>query len=150
MKRNPYRKTRLWYIWVNMKTRCCNPNSKAFPRYGGRGITICDEWLNDSLTFCEWAMTNGYQDDLTLDRIDNDGPYSPENCRFISMTEQQHNRSNNRNITYQGETHCVTEWSRRLGINQTVLCRRLDRGWTVERAFTQPVDHRRTRWGHTE
>lgn len=83
---------RLYSIWNHMKQRCLNPNNHAFPDYGGRGITICDEWKRDYIAFRDWAMNNGYSDDLTIDRINNDAGYSPDNCRWATRSQQNSNK----------------------------------------------------------
>lgn len=93
-----------------MKQRCCGYNAKSYKHYGGRGITVCEEWRNSFEAFYEWAMANGYSDSLTLDRIDVNGNYEPSNCRWATMKEQNNNKRNNRNITYKGETHTLAQW----------------------------------------
>lgn len=102
--------TRLYEIWQSMKSRCNNPNNARYARYGGRGIRVCDEWMNDFSAFYQWANANGYREDLTIDRIDNDGDYDPSNCRWASGKEQSRNRSTNVDIKIGNSTRTLTEW----------------------------------------
>jgi hypothetical protein len=120
-----------------MKTRCYNPASDAYDRYGGRGIKVCEDWKNSFVSFFDWAMSNGYADNLTLDRINNDGNYSPDNCRWSTKQEQNNNRRCNRMITYNGKTQNVAQWARELGIKRVTLQNRLNRGWSVEKALSK-------------
>ena len=132
--------SRIYRIWSQMKSRCNNPNSNRYKYYGGRGISVCDTWNADFMTFYHWAIRNGYDDDLTLDRIDNNGQYSPDNCRWITIEAQQNNRRDNYLITYNGMTKTLTQWSTELNINLYTLKDRLNkRNWSVEKAFTTPV-----------
>lgn len=132
------RRTRLYGIWSKMLWRCSNPNCGTYDRYGGRGITVCDEWKKDFAAFRVWATSHGYAEHLTIDRIDNDGPYAPGNCRWISQREQCLNKSDSRFLTHEGETLTLSEWATRYGLNHTCISRRIDRGWSVARALTQP------------
>ena len=116
--------SRIYKVYSGMKKRCYDKNHKLYNRYGGRGITICDEWLNDFMAFYNWSMANGYQDDLTIDRIDNNKGYSPDNCRWVTMLEQAQNTSKNVNITYKGKTQTISAWSRETGIPQNTISRR--------------------------
>jgi hypothetical protein len=125
-----------------MKLRCHTTTNKDYERYGGRGITVCEEWKNFS-TFYEWAMANGYQDNLTIDRIDNDGNYEPSNCRWTTQKEQQNNRRNNHLITHNGETHTIAEWSRNKGFGKWVIGSRLRGGWDVGAAIDTPLGGKR-------
>ena len=128
--------TRLYAIYSNMRQRCLNEDNRAYKWYGGRGISICLEWLDSFQKFYEWAIENGYSDKLTLDRIDSDGNYEPSNCRWVTIKEQQNNKRSNHLFTYNGETHNLREWSELTGINYGTLKNRLCRyGWTTERAF---------------
>lgn len=133
----PLDKDRLYGVYKGMKRRCYNPKEHEYERYGGRGIKICDEWLNDYGAFRTWAMANGYQQGLTIDRIDNDGNYCPENCRWATRKEQNNNTSQNRRISFDGLTLTVTEWAKKIGITQQALQKRLN-NWSLERALTEP------------
>lgn len=129
--------TRLHEIWTGMKTRCANPKNSHYRHYGGRGITVCKEWQSFE-PFYEWAMANGYSDDLTIDRINNDGNYEPNNCRWATTKQQMNNYSRNRLITYDGVTKTMSEWSNHVGLKYSVLCDRMRRNWPIERALFTP------------
>lgn len=124
-------------VWCAMRRRCRNRNNKDFSHYGGRGIQVCAEWDSNFLCFKEWALSNGYAEGLTIDRIDVDGNYKPENCRWISMKEQSNNRSNSRYITHNGETHTIQEWSEILDIPYTTLYMRFRNGWSADKALNK-------------
>lgn len=129
--------TRLYRIWAGMKDRCLNHKSKYWHMYGGRGIDVCDEWKNSFESFMYWSMSNGYKDDLTIDRIENDKGYYPSNCRWATYKEQENNRRNNRLIQFGGETHTISEWEEITGIDSCLISQRLYYGWSIERALTQ-------------
>ena len=105
-------------ILSNMKSRCYNPNISCYKNYGGRGITICDEWLNDTMNFVRWAMANGYEDGLEIDRIDNDGPYAPWNCRWVTRDIQSVNKRTNINLDVHGITRCCARWDKYFGMRK--------------------------------
>ena len=119
-----------------MKARCYNKNHEAFSRYGGRGILVCEEWRKDSYGFREWAVAHGYRDDLTLDRIDVNGNYCPDNCRWVTRKEQNNNRSDNRKLTFNGRTQSIPEWAEELGLSYGGLYDRLRRGLPIEMVLT--------------
>ena len=102
--------TRIYETWQDMKRRCYNKQNARYDRYGGRGITVCDEWLNNFQSFYDWAISNGYSDDLTIDRIDNDGNYEPSNCRWSTAKEQCNNRGSNININIGNATKSLMCW----------------------------------------
>lgn len=129
-------KSRLYRIWNNMKQRCNNPNNTVYHRYGQRGIDVCDEWKNSFDAFSEWAYNNGYNDSMTIDRIDNDGNYCPENCCIASWKDQANNRSDNHIISFNGKTQTLAQWSDELGVDARTLWARLKK-WPVERALTE-------------
>lgn len=116
--------TRLFHIWQGIKIRCYNKNFEHYKYYGGRGITMYAEWENDFMSFYDWAMENGYKENLTIDRIDVNGNYCPKNCRWVTQKEQNRNTRKNRLITFNGETHCIGEWAEITGINKSTLCTR--------------------------
>lgn len=122
-----------------MKNRCFNTKTERYKDYGARGITVCDEWKNDFQTFYDWAMSNGYFDNLTIDRIDNDGNYEPSNCRWATIKEQNRNSRSCEMIEYKGEIHCLKEWSEILGLSYGALKDRKSYGWSIERMFETPV-----------
>lgn len=132
--------SRLDRIWRGMKFRCDKGDKYCDKHYVERNIKVCNEWRNSFDVFKEWAMMNGYNDTLTLDRIDNYGDYCPDNCRWVTMAEQNRNRTNNRNIEYHGETKTLAEWSRDLDMNYWTIIYRLDKlGMTPDEAFTTPI-----------
>lgn len=134
------RHTRLYTIYANIKTRCYNKKNIRYKLYGARGITMCEEWKNDFQSFYDWSMANGYREDLTIDRIDNNGNYEPSNCRWVTWRGQQNNRRNNHLIEFNGHAHTMAEWSRLIGIPYQTLVRRINvYGWSVERALTEKV-----------
>lgn len=141
------RYTRLYGVYDGMIDRCNKPNAHEYENYGGRGIKVCDEWM-DFDNFYKWAMENGYDESAkhgkcTLDRIDVNGNYEPSNCRFVSMKTQQRNRRNNVLITYNGETHCMSEWAEIAGLKYVTFCHRIKAGWSMEDAMNKPLVYTR-------
>ena len=136
-------KTRLYRIWCGMKTRCTNPNSVNYKNYGGRGVSICSDWLNNFESFYEWSVANGYNDELTLDRINNDGNYEPFNCKWPTYKEQSQNKRDVKLYTFNGKTQTQKEWSLELGGNPALIASRLSKGWSLERALSTPVVKRK-------
>lgn len=131
--------TRLYHIWMGMKMRCYNIHNARYHRYGGRGISVCDEWKNDFDAFYDWAMSNGYADNLTIDRINNDGNYCPENCRWATAKEQCRNRSSNSNITIGNSTRTVTEWCEIFELDRAEITSRYNRNGfiSIDELFNQ-------------
>ena len=131
---------RLYGIWADMKKRCNNPKNKRYERYGGRGIGVCSEWANDFQSFYDWAIKNGYADSLSIDRINVDGNYEPNNCRWIPFAQQQRNTSRSRFVTARGETRTIAEWAEITGIKRDTIKDRLNKlGWSEEEAVTIPT-----------
>lgn len=122
--------TKIYHAYNHMKDRCYNRKNNSYKNYGGRGIKICDEWLQDFMNFYNWAMTNGYREDLTIDRIDNNGDYEPNNCRWVNMQTQL--RNTRRTKLYQGK--CFSEWSEIVGISRGAFFKRV-RKYGIEKAI---------------
>ena len=133
------RRTKLYYVWTSMKDRCFREASSDYSRYGGRGITVCQKWLNFT-TFREWAQSNGYAPKLQIDRRDNNGNYCPENCHFVTNAENSKNRLDTHYITAFGETKCLSDWWRdtRCVVTRKSLENRLSTGMLPEIALTKP------------
>ena len=142
--RHGFERTRLHSIWRGMRQRCHNQNRPCYQYYGGRGIKICPEW-NSFVVFRNWAMNNGYKDDLTIDRIDSNGSYGPSNCRWATRKEQADNRRCNIKITYNGETRTLTEWSQQLQMSASKIRDRIKHGWSVQDAFFGKIGIKRGR-----
>lgn len=134
---------RLYRIFRGMKDRCYNVKNKDYARYGERGIKICDEWNNNYIAFKEWALSSGYEDNLTIERKDYNGNYCSENCEWADMQTQQRNKSSNRIITYNGESKILAEWAEKFNIPYKVLCARInDKGHSFEEAINMPYKRR--------
>lgn len=128
--------TKLYFVWASMIQRCTNKNNKGFSRYGARGISVCDEW-RDSSAFIEWALANGYRDGLSIDRIDNDGNYCPENCRWVDSETQSNNRRCNIIVSRGGETHTLSEWARIKNLPYKVVLARYYRNGDNYKLFSE-------------
>ncbi len=129
---------RIYNSWKSMFNRCNYPSHVAYKRYGGRGISICKEWMRFE-EFLDWALKNVYEDGLTIDRIDNNKGYSPENCRWATKKVQCNNRRNNHFLEYKGKSKTIGEWAALLGIRPGTLYHRLMMGWSIEKALETPV-----------
>lgn len=129
-----------WYgSYHSMMDRCYRETSKNYKFYGGRGITVCEEW-HEPENFARWADESGYKKGLWLDRIDTNGNYCPENCKWSTPQEQANNRRNNNVLTYRGESHTLAEWARILGVKKSLIKTRVWYGWNPERVIEQEVE----------
>lgn len=151
-------RTRLYNIWKMMRKRCRCETRSDYKYYGGKGIKVCEEWNNPEYgfeVFRFWAMRNGYKDYLTIDRLDTNGDYCPENCRWVTMRAQAYNRTNTvnyenapidprmRTLTYKGETRTIPQWAKVTGINERTLRKRLKLGWTVRETLERPTNKKK-------
>lgn len=137
-------KSRLFTKWMNMKSRCSNPNDKAYAYYGGKGIKVCDEWQTNFMAFYDWSMSNGYSDNLTIERIDVNGDYMPNNCKWIPFCDQAKNKSNNRFVEINGTKKLISEWCKESPVSMTTIYQRIRNGWNEIDAITMP-DQRKIR-----
>lgn len=143
MEQGKRRASLLYGVWSSMRGRCNNPTDSSYERYGGRGIAVCLAW-DDFRVFEEWALTSGYSHSLSIDRIDNDGPYSPDNCRWATAKTQCRNRRVTPRMTYRGKTASVAEFAEEYGIPYDTLRQRVGRyGWSAERAIEIPRGHKK-------
>ena len=138
-QKHGYSRTKLYKTYQRIKNRCYRKNFPHYNLYGGRGIKMCDEWLNDFVRFKDWALNNGYEEGLSIDRIDVNGNYEPSNCRWITMFEQASNKRNNIYYTINGMTKTQAEWCRYYNIPKNNVRRRLDIGWDIMKALTTPI-----------
>lgn len=127
---------KLFLVWETMRNRCNNTHREKYKDYGARGIKVCDEWNDSAQKFCEWALANGYEEGLQIDRINNDGDYCPENCRWVTPKENSRNRRNTKYLTLNGITKCVSEWCETIPISPYTIYwwyRKFGRQYTEER-----------------
>jgi hypothetical protein len=136
-------KTLVHRVWRQMLARCHSPEDSGYHNYGGRGIYVCERWRASFVNFI--ADMGPRPAGMTLDRVDNDGPYAPENCRWATNAEQSRNRRTNRNLIFRGQTRCVSDWAAIVGVSATTICRRLDGGMSIEDALTKPPTRRARR-----
>lgn len=129
----------VYIVWRGMLQRCENPNALEYRNYGGRGIKVCDEW-HEFISFRDWALAHGWQKGLTLDRIDNNAGYSPDNCHWTTRKAQARNRRTNRLVTFNGKTQTIVDWAEEMDISYSVLSSRINKlYWPIECALTEPV-----------
>lgn len=142
-------RTRIYHIWQLMKYRCLNPAAANYSTYGGRGITVCDDWKsrNGFESFYEWSVNNGYDDSLSLDRIDVNGNYEPENCRWVDEETQHNNTQSSVKITYNGKTMTAAQWAREIGVDRHTIYDRLRKGLPIEEVLGPRKKQKHTKAG---
>lgn len=136
---------RLRSIYNGMRLRCYNEDNVNYKYYGGKGVTICDEWLLSFENFFDWAINNGYNENLTIDRINSEKEYSPDNCKWSTKKEQAYNRSMSVKLTLNGRTMYMTEWAEELEIDKKILSWRYNNGWSDEEILTRPRDYKESK-----
>lgn len=146
-KNNRIFKNPLYRMLKGMISRCYNEKDKRYKNYGGRNITICEDWLDDPYNFINWALKNGYKDKFSIERKDVNGNYCPENCCFIPIREQARNKTSNRRIEYNGEVRSLVEWCEMFDLSYKAVHYRITKGWDLEKAFKTktPTGFKRSR-----
>jgi hypothetical protein len=139
MTKHGFSKTRLEQVRNDMQKRCYNPKRSSYKWYGGRGITVCEEWRTNPASFYTWAIESGYEEHLTIERIDVNGNYCPENCKWVTQKEQKNNQRSNHLITYKGKTRTMAKWSEITGISYSTLRSRQRSGWSDEKTIETPI-----------
>jgi hypothetical protein len=127
---------KVYNVWRQMRQRCSNKNNKYYYIYGGKGVRVCDAWENDFICFYKWAMANGYKKGLTLDRIETDGNYEPNNCRWVDVKANSNNKNNNLALTINGETKTLKQWAEHYGVDYANVYYRYKTGHSIEEVFT--------------
>lgn len=142
-KKTGHSETHLYYIWCGIKARCQNPNNKSYHNYGGRGIKVCEEW-DDYLNFEKWALSHGYKDGLSIERINVNGDYSPDNCEWITMKDQQYNKQDTMYVDYNGEHIKLYDLCKKLDLRYGLIRNRITKyGFTIEEAINLPLNQKR-------
>lgn len=147
------RHTVLYSVWRGLRQRCNNPKHASYHNYGGRGITVCEEWDKSFQAFYDWSYANGYSTEnqkdeklkLTIDRIDNNGNYEPSNCRWVDRKTQTRNMRTTRFITFNGQNKSVSEWCEIYGIKLQTFNTRIRNGWSIEEALTKPLGSKKSK-----
>ena len=134
------RQSRLYRIWKAIFARTTYESQPGYKNYGGRGISICDEWKNDFYAFKNWALSHGYEDSLSIDRIDVNGDYTPSNCKWSTRKEQNNNQRSNILLTYNDETHTAAQWAEILGITKDCIYKRIQRGRGIESILKEIIN----------
>lgn len=138
-------RTLLYKKWASMKSRCNNPKDPSYKSYGGKGLTVCAEWNDSFENFYEWSIKNGYEDGLTIDRINNSKGYFPENCRYVTYKEQNRNVCRNHLIAFNGKTQCLVDWANELGLSKSCLQGRIKKGLSIEQVLDKK-NHKGEKW----
>lgn len=131
--------TRPYRIWLNIRRRCLSKKCQDWKFYGGRGITVCNEW-DDYAVFFAWSMANGYEKHLTIERVENNKGYSPDNCKWATRKVQSNNRRSNHNIEFKGQVKTLQQWAEEIGMAYTAILGRINRGWPIEKALLTPIN----------